>query len=644
MSSICGIFYRDGRPVETSELDAMVRALAHWTPDRVAQWRHAQAGLGHLALWNTPEAIHENVPYREPASGVVVTADARIDNRDELIAAFTLGQRPAREIGDVELIARAYLKWGDACVSHLIGDFAFGLWDPRNQRMLCARDPLGMRPLYYFANERCLLFATELKGMLALPEVPREEELARFALYVTGVHTTDLTRFRALRLLRPAHILAVDASGLRLQRYWRLDPERETRFRRDEDYVEAFEEIFQKAVDARLRSPGRVGCMLSGGLDATTMLGFALGSRQSTPDRLTGYTWALRPGDDWRLRDEREYVDAFLREHPIDHHYLVLPSERIFEDNLAIEHLEDGPITEFQHCPMTETLRHARQRNIRVLLHGDGGDETASHGAQDYFMHLLMHLDVGGLRREAQADCWRGASEWQVWKSYFLRPVLRRNIFRAPFRAQKYYWECRDEMLDPGLGGIPLTREFAAESNLVEHWDKARPRLNWSWRNPVRGSQINLITGTDIMAKLATSCNFSVLHGIECRLPYLDRRVVEYCVSVPVEQHRSGGWARLLLRRSADKRIPAKIARRRDKSSTWPDIVRGISRNDEKLRASFARWAKNPRVAHCLDLPKLQGQLQAINALARGDDASHPPVGMFCHAVFLGQFLEHSST
>jgi asparagine synthase (glutamine-hydrolysing) len=501
-----------------------------------------------------------------------------------------------------------------------------------------------MRPFYYFADERRFLFGTELKAMLALPEIPREEEPARYALFVTGVHTTDLTRFRSLRLLRPAHTLSVERSRLQLRRYWSLDPEREMRFRRDEDYVEAFEEIFQRALDARLRSTGRVGCMLSGGLDATTMLGFALGSRACARDRLTAYTWALRKGDDWRIPDEREYVDAFLREHPLDHHYLVLPSERIFEENPAIEHLEDGPIVDYQHCPMTDTLRHARERNIRALLLGDGGDETASHGAHDYFMQLMLHLDWRALRREAQADSWAGAPERQVWKSYFLRPFFRRDILRAPFRAQKYHEEFRAELLDPGLAGIPLTRELIAKSDLLHHWEQARPRLSWAWRNPVRCNQINLLTGADVMAKIATSCNYSVLHGIECRFPYLDRRVVEYCVALPLEQHRFCGWARLLLRRCADKRIPAKIARRRDKSSTWPDVVRGISRNDAKLRGCFARWAANPRVARCLDLSKMQRHLQAFNELAQtGACAEQPPAGMFCQAVFLGQFLERSN-
>src|SRR5438132_302454 len=135
MSSICGIFYRDGRMVAENEIARMIDVLAHWQPDLIGKWRQGEAALGHLALWTTPEAVTEVCPYRETNSGIVVVADSRIDNRDDLIAALGQRERPASEIGDGELIGLAYLKWGEDCVTHLIGDFAFGIWDPNTRRL-----------------------------------------------------------------------------------------------------------------------------------------------------------------------------------------------------------------------------------------------------------------------------------------------------------------------------------------------------------------------------------------------------------------------------------------------------------------------------------------------------------------------------
>lgn len=645
MSSICGIFYRDGRAVEATEIGPMVDSMAHWKPDRITCWRQGAAALGQLALWSTPEAVTEINPYCDAASGVVVAADARLDNRAELIAQLGAAGRPAGEIGDAALIALAYLKWGDECANHLLGDFAFGLWDPRKRRLLCARDPMGVRSLHYYVDENCCYFSTELKALLTLPAVPREEDLLRLGLFVVGHYIGDNTRFRSIRVLRPAHTLTVDPGRWATRRYWSLDPTREIRFARDEDYVEAFAEVFQRAVDARLRSTGRVGCMLSGGLDATTILGVALRSGAIPRDRLTAYTWALKEGDDWRVRDERPYVEAFLRENPMDHEYLVLNSHRVFEDDPEFERFQDGPLLNLQHCAMRDTFVRAREKNIRALFLGEGGDETASYGAPDYLQALLLGGKFTRLRQEVRARAAQeNAPEWQIWKSHVVRPVVRRDLLRSPFHAQRSYWEYHEMLRGQSKWPILLAPSFVRQSGLLQEYERVRPRLGWAWRSPIRCNQIDVITGQDTLAHLATSWKCGEMFGIESRFPYLDRRVVEFCVGVPPEQHRRDNWGRLLLRRCADSRIPAVIARRRDKSSTWPDVVRGIDQNAGMLTLCFERWAKIPRIASLLDLTQMQTELKKIEHLAHApESATRPVLGIFCRAVAVGRWLENNA-
>lgn len=644
MSSICGIFYRDGRIVEAREIDPMVESMTYWKPDRIGCWRQGEVALGKLALWTTPEAVTEANPYCDAASGVVVAADARIDNRAELIATLGPIDRPASEVGDAALIALAYLKWGDDCVNHLLGDFAFGLWDPRRRRLLCGRDPMGVRALYYYVDDRGCFFSTELKALLTLPAVPRDEDSLRLALFVVGHYIGESTRYRSIRLLLPAHTLTVEREGecWETRRYWTLDPSREIRFRDDADYVEAFAEIFQRAVDARLRSTGRAGCMLSGGLDATTMLGFALRSGEIRRDQLTAYTWALKEGDDWRVRDERPFVDAFLRENPLDHEYLVLNSHRVFERDPEFERFQDYPVLNLQHCAMRDTLVRAREKNVRTLLLGEGGDETASYGATDHLLGLMLRGRLGRLRREVRARAAEETvSEWQIWKSHVVRPLVRRDILRSPFRAQRSYWEYHAIFEGEDDSPSLLTPEAVRKTGLLSEYARVRPRVGSAWRSPVRFNQIDALTGQDTLAHLATSWRCSTLFGIESRFPYLDRRVVEFCVGVPPEQHRRDNWGRLLLRRSADSRIPAMIARRRDKSSTWPDIVRGISQNEAMLKRCLDRWAKNPRIASLLDIPQMRNELRKMVDLANGTQTGRRPVlGIFCRAVAVAQWLE----
>ena len=180
MSAVVGIFYLDERPVAASELNEMLESLAHRGPDGSGAWREGATGLGHRMLWTTPESLHERLPLADQTGKLAITADARIDNRQELIHLLGVADRPAEPISDSQLILAAYEKWGEQCVERLLGDFAFAIWDGRRQSLFCARDPLGVKHFYYYYSPgRAFVFASELKALLRLPFVPRRlNELA----------------------------------------------------------------------------------------------------------------------------------------------------------------------------------------------------------------------------------------------------------------------------------------------------------------------------------------------------------------------------------------------------------------------------------------------------------------------------------
>lgn len=647
MSSICGIFYRDGRHVEPPEIDRMLDVLSHWKPDRTGAWREGEMGFGHLALWTTPEAVTENCPFREPESGVTVTADARIDNREDLIGELNLHHRPPGEIGDAELIAQAYRKWGEDCAIHLIGDFAFAVWDPQARRLFCARDPMGIRPFYYFVDDKRFIFGTEIKAIFTTPNIPREWNPLRFALFLlAGKMERDHTQFRSILALESASALMVTGSGMRKWRYWRLNPELEIRFPRDEDYVDAFEEIFQKAVDARLRSITRVGSMLSGGLDATTMLRFATQSQKLSRNLLSAYTWALEKQDDWPIRDEREYVDAYLAEYPVEHHYLVPNPGQMFDDLPEIRHLQDGPAWDISTYMTRLTFETARNQNIRVLLFGDGGDEVASYEPHNHLVGLILKRNWPALASEVRTHASRaGAPTWKAWKNYVICPLLKANHFSDPFGTQGRFAGVL-QVLEQREQITAIAEDLVRTCGIADYLASIRSRPNRPWRHPVRLRQIEGITGSNLFADLATiKLNISVLSSVECRFPYLDRRVIDYCVAMPQEQHRQEGWGRRLLRRAAVRHIPAKIAWRRDKSSTRPDFERGIFQNEEDLKRTFERWSGDSRITSHVDVGRLQTSLGLIvrhpNGTATWQSSITAPA--FCRAVHLATFLEKTS-
>src|SRR5262249_21169187 len=170
MSGIFGIHFLNGAPVSDPQLKRMSGLLAHRGPDGEGRWCDHSVGLGHRMLCTTPEAITEQVPLVDRAGSLVITADARLDNRVELISALGVSANSS----DGELILAAYRKWGEACPEHLLGDFAFAIWDARDQSLFCARDHFGVRPFYYYLSQSIFVFATEIKALFSMPEVQRK--------------------------------------------------------------------------------------------------------------------------------------------------------------------------------------------------------------------------------------------------------------------------------------------------------------------------------------------------------------------------------------------------------------------------------------------------------------------------------------
>src|SRR3989442_1012999 len=207
VSGIAGLWRLDGRPTEPAELDRMLARLAHRGPDGAGAWRHGPVALGHRMLHTTPESLRECQPLVGTTGDLVLVADARIDNRAELCPLL-----PApSDATDAELILAAYERWGEHCPEHLLGDFAFAIWDGRAQRLFCARDHFGVKPLYYHHRpSRLFAFASEIKGLLALADIPRRLNETRVAAYLVPLfEDKEVTFYEEIVRLPPAHRMVV---------------------------------------------------------------------------------------------------------------------------------------------------------------------------------------------------------------------------------------------------------------------------------------------------------------------------------------------------------------------------------------------------------------------------------------------------
>ncbi len=273
MSGIVGLLNSDGSPLDVALLTGMTAAMAFRGPDARNVWADDHVGLGHTLFRTTVESEQECQPCGL-GGDVWITADARIDGRAALVHRL---REHSREVPagatDAEVILHAYLVWGDHCLDHLIGDFAFVLWDGRQQRLLAARDQLGVAQLFYSQAGATLLVGNTLHSLLLHPRVPDtldEQTLAEVALFLVTLDDAA-TGYSAIRRVPAGHKLTCDKGGLRVDRYWTLPwPARPLRYRRPEEYAEHFRLLFDEAVGDRLRTQ-RAGSQLSGGMDSSSI-------------------------------------------------------------------------------------------------------------------------------------------------------------------------------------------------------------------------------------------------------------------------------------------------------------------------------------------------------------------------------------
>ena len=422
MSGLCGIIQLDGPAVEEEVLRAMAQAAAHRGPDGIGYWSAGGAGIAHLALHIAPESLKEKQPHLD--GDLVLTADARIDNRDELTAALKEHLKHDSPT-DTELILAAYRRWGHDSPKHLIGDFSYAIWDGTRQQLFAARDPMAMRPFYYRIEPRRLLFASEIKQILTVPGVPAEIFEPAVAAHLAGPYgLPEWTFYEGIRQLPPAHALLLDSQGERSWKYWDIDPYYTIHYRDEGEYAEHFQELFKEAVRCRLRSVKPVGIFLSGGMDSGSIAstaGWLMQRGLADPAAFHAYSWAF---DTLPQCDER-HISRGITDH-YDIPTTDIPADDAWPLKDYPEHGpdRDEPRTGVYQALIERTLAAAQDHGIRLMLSGDRGDEMVGDWVFDH-LGLLRTGRWRMLRQEVNAHSrWARAPVSWVVKRYLLNPLL----------------------------------------------------------------------------------------------------------------------------------------------------------------------------------------------------------------------------
>lgn len=588
MSAIFGFQYRDGRIANPADLDRMSERLLHRGTDGSGTWCDRSVGLGQRLLHTTPESLVEAWPIVQAGGDLVLVADARIDNRDELIATLDIPRREAA-ITDGEVILAAYQKWGEAAPEKLIGDFAFAIWDAKRRIFFCARDPMGVKPFFYHISDRLFVFASEMKGLFCLPEVPREVDEVQIGYFLDYfINDQERTIYRNVLRLPASHWLEVDANRVRTGVYWVADPEREILYSTNEQYVEAFLEHFTEAVRCRLRSAFPVGSALSGGLDSSSIVCTA--RRLLDKERPLHVVSAVFPGlpepyREWN--DESRYIDAITDRDGIVSHRVQADKLGMFDYLDRMFWYHDAPPFGFMYWMRWAVYETAHGQNVRVLFSGDDGDSVVSYGYERFndlaregrWRTAIAELDLLGRNTGSspvslsqaylhpQLVALARARRWRRWKEGSCEIARAHDLSALQLMTRSVADALvpqRLVALSRRLRGIRPSRslvssDFARRIDLEERKRGIR-NIHPHRFLTARESHALVLPSPMLQSMMEATDSMAGAFSIETRCPFLDRRLIEFSLAVPSEQKFAEGWTRLILRKAMEGILPLKCS------------------------------------------------------------------------------------
>lgn len=554
MCGLAGILTFDGAPVERSTLARMAAALRHRGPDAEGfHDDHAGApalGLSHRRLSIIDLSPAADQPLGNEDGSVQVALNGEIYNFRDLRAGLE-ARHTFRSQGDTEVIAHLYEEHGDEAVARLDGMFALVIWDARRRRLLLARDPVGKKPLYYFADARRFVFGSEIKALLAAG-VPAEMDVSALGESIAyGYVPTPRTLFRGVRKLEPASSLVVDARGPHApQRYWDLrfpdlDAVRDVPLEAAAERVRA---ALTEAVRKRLVADVPLGVLLSGGVDSSAVAAIMA---RLVPGRVKTFCVGL---EGHAFYDERAHAERVARHIGSEHFASVVrPQAAALVETLLHHH--DEPFGDSSALPTYLVAQEAR-RHVTVVLNGDGGDETfagydrfqaaqLAHGLPAALRHALRlavrvlphgasHVSfTRRLRRFADKSALPEDERIFSWHSFFDLPTL-------------------EALGRPGV--VERERVLASYRQALGAWPRASLLSRLLYLNVRTYLLDDLLPKMDRMA---------MAHGLEARSPLLDRALMELAAELPDRLKRRGARGKIVLKKAVEDLMPPGILERR---------------------------------------------------------------------------------
>lgn len=557
-------------------------------------------GMQHF----TEESLSEVLPFS--TQQLMMTADAILDNREQLIQELNLKVNTT----DSQIILEAYKTWGEACSLHLLGEYAFAIWDIQKQVLFCVRDHVGKRSLYYKQSKNQFMFCTVMEPILQSTHAYtlNDKWIADFLTIQGVIHeiSIDETIYKDIKQLPPGHQMCISLQQidtLNITQYWHPENIRPLTLSTDAEYEEAFRQVLDEAVKCRLRTSGNIGIMLSGGLDSTSVAAMAAPELAKRNQKLISFTEIPVASYENQLGkakiiNESAYIEEMQKYYPnIEAYYDDFKQSNAFEGiDKRIQILEQ-PYKIIENLYWIEgIIEKAQEKNCKILLDGQFGNFSVSQGNLYCYWNTLFHQGkLVTLAKEIRRFCKR-------YRIGYTRVYM--VVFKKLFMQ---FFSGHLKLDELSCVNPKLAKQYHCLERIRE-----KGYLFDEYRMLEEKTQRQFVTNLILFSHMGSlETKYSLHYDVLRRDPTRDKRVVEFCLSVPIKQYAQRGVERSLIRRAMKGLIPDSIRLNfHSRGKQAADWVYRLEPYHEQIVLEVEQLLSNESLAQYLDLPKLKVLLE----------------------------------
>ncbi|MDY0131690.1 MAG: asparagine synthase (glutamine-hydrolyzing) [Desulforegulaceae bacterium] len=610
MCGICGIYNLDNNPVQKTQIEKMNSVMVHRGPDAGGILIDKNIGLGHRRL-KIIDLETGDQPMQDKSGQISLVVNGEIYNYLELRKKLEKKGHTFLTKSDTETIIYSYLEYGEDFVKKLRGMFAIGLWDKKEQKLIITRDRVGKKPLYYYFDNKRLVFASELKSLLEINDIPKKIDYKALDAYFSyGYVPSPLSIIKNIKKLEPGQIGVFNLAGeLKIKNYWDINFQTSSFNLSETDLIEKLTELFDEAVKIRLISDVPLGAFLSGGVDSSAVVASMAGFMDK-PVKTSSIGFMEKEFN------ELSFASLVAKQYGTDHHESIVSADALDIINKMVWHL-DEPFADSSSIP-TWYVSKATRKNVIVALSGDGGDENFAGYTKRYSMVNLedkIRKKIPDFLKKSFLPCF--ASIYPRIDS--LPRPLRLKTFLTNIsdsfensycRDMSFYFDSKtkDNLYSSKMK--EKVKGFSSENVLLGYLNKCSKDMDAV--SKAQYVDIKTYMTEDVLVKVD---RMSMAHSLEVRSPILDHVFMEFAATIPLRLKLNGKESKYIFKKMNENRLPSEVLYRKKQGFSVP-LSKWI-KTDLKPVVEAALFSQNNGIEDFLDMDFLRkiydNNLRGIN-------------------------------